>query len=149
MRFRGGRLTIGGMIVAVAAVAVVFGMLVSCLRWLQYPHINVTVFNDTSTSISDLRVSFMLGERTAERLGPGGVAVAEIQSGGDAGIFFSYRDSGGSLRKANPLYEESGNRGYLDIHVTDGGIRLVNGIYWGDTISGIRKVPPTGQLTVK
>jgi hypothetical protein len=45
----------------------------------------------------------MLGERTAERLGPGGVAVAEIQSGGDAGIFFSYRDSRGILRKAKPL----------------------------------------------
>jgi hypothetical protein len=151
MRLPRERFTTRRMMVAVAAVALVLGILVYCLRWLQYPHINVTIFNETSTPIFDVRVTFMLGERTAERLGPGGVAVAVIQSGGDAGIFFSYRDSGGIIRKAEPLYDESGNRGYLEIHVSNEGVRLVNGIYRGDQIPilGIRRVRPTGQMTVR
>lgn len=146
------RITIWRMIVAVAAVALVLGILVSCLRWVQYPHIDVTIFNKSSTPIRNLRVSFLYGERTAERLGSGGVAFTEIQSGGDAGIFFSYRDSGGILRKAESLYYESGNCGFLEVHVDDGGAWLVNGIYAGlDGIPllGIRRVRPTGQMTVK
>jgi hypothetical protein len=151
MRLPRERFTIWRMMIAIAAVALVLGILVYCLRWLQYPHIDVTIFNETSTTIRDVRVIFMLGERTAERLGPGGIVVAEIQSGGDACIFFSYRDSGGILRKAEPICEESGNRGFLELHVTNEGVRLVNGIYWGDAppILGIRRVGPTGQMAVK
>ncbi len=50
------------MMVAVAVVAVVFGLFVSCVRWIQYPHINVTIVNESSTPIYDLRVGFMYGE---------------------------------------------------------------------------------------
>ena len=146
------RFTVRRMMVGVAAVALVLGILVSCLRWVQYPHINVTIFNETSTSIGDVRLSFLYGERTAERLRPGGVAFTEIQSGGDAGIFFSYRDLGGIIRKAEPLYHESGVRGFLEIHVRNEGVRLTNGIdSFGGQIPllGIRRVRPTGQMRVK
>jgi hypothetical protein len=151
MRLFRERFTIRWMMVAVAAVAVVLGLLVSCLRWIQYPHIKVTIFNKTSAPIYDLRVNFLYGERTAKRLSAGGVAFTEIQSGGDAGIFFSYRDSGGILRKAEPLYYESGNRGFLKIHINEEGVRLINGIYWGDQIPilGIRRVRPTGEMILK
>lgn len=151
MRSHRKRLLIWQMMVAAAAAALVLGTLVFCLRWLQYPHIDVRIVNETSTAICDLHVSFMHGERTAEELRPGAVAVAEIQSGGDAGIFFSYRDSGGILRKAEPLYHESGNRGRVEVHVTDDGAQVVDGIDWGDQIPilGIRRVQPTGRMTVK
>lgn len=146
------RFTIGRMMVVIAAAALVLVILVSCLRWLQYPHIDVTIFNETSTPIRDLRVSFLYGERTANELRPGGVAVTVIQSGGDGGILFSYCDSGGILRKAEPLYYESGVRGFLEIHVTNEGAWLANGIdsLGGEIpILGIRWVRPTGQMTVK
>jgi hypothetical protein len=141
------------MMVMVGAVAVVLGLLLACLRWSVYPHINVTIFNETSTPIYDLHlhVSFWYDEeRTAKQLKAGGVAFTEIQSGGDAGIFFSYRDSEGVLRKAKPLYYESGNRGFLEVHITDEGARLVNGIYAGIEFGGFT-IParPTGEMTVK
>ncbi len=84
-------------------------------------------------------------------MNPGCVEYTEIQSGGDAGIFFSYQDSGGTLRKAEPLYYESGNRGFLKIHVNDEGVQLVDGIYAGIEIpiSGIRRVGPTGRMLLK
>ena len=110
--------------------------------------IKVTIFNKTSAPIYDLRVNFLYGERQAKRLVAGGVAFTEIQSGGDAGIFFSYRDSGESSRKAEPLYYgSSGNRGFLKVHSNAEGVRLINGIYWGDQIPilGIRRVRPTGE----
>ena len=146
------RFGVRGLMLAVAAVALALGILVTSLTWLQYPHIDVTIFNETSTLICNVRISFLYGERTAEQLRPGGVAFTEIQSGGDAGIFFSYRDSGGILRDAEPLYYESGNCGFLEVHVTNEGARLVNGIYagfGGIPLLGIRSVRPTGQMTVK
>ena len=150
MRLHHERITIWRMMVAVAAVALVLGILVSCLRWVQYPHINVTIFNETSTSICDVRISFLYGERTAEQLRPGGVAFTEIQSGGDAGIFFSYRDSRGVLRRAEPLYYESGDRGFLEVHVTNERAQLVNGIYAsGSSMAFTSRVKPMAQMTVK
>ena len=153
MRSSRKRFTIRWMIVMVGAVAVGLGLLVACLRWAAYPHINVTVLNETSAPIYDLHlhVGFWYDEeRTAEQLRASGVAFTEIQSGGDAGIFFSYRDPKGVLRKAEPLYYESGNRGFLEVHVTDEGTRLVNGIYAGIEF-GAFTIParPTGQMTVK
>jgi len=144
--------TVRRMMVAVAGVAFMLGILVSCLRWLQYPHIDVTIFNETSAPISDVRLGFLYGERTAERLRPDGIAVTEIQSGGDAGIHFSYRESGGAFGKSEPLYYESGDSGFLEVHVTNQGVRLVNGIYPGVCvipILGVRRVQPTGQMTVE
>jgi hypothetical protein len=150
MRVSCERFTIRRMMVMVAALAIALGLFVYCLRWIQYPHINVTIFNETSTPIYDLSVSFLNGERTAKSLSAGGVAFTEIQSGGDAGVFFSYRDSEAVLRRAKPIYYESGNRGFLEVRVTDGGTRLVNGIYAGIEFGVFSiPVPPTGRLTVK
>jgi hypothetical protein len=151
MGLSGGRFTIRWMIVAVAAVAVVLGLLVSCLRWIQYPHISVTILNETSAPIYDLRLSFLCGERTARQVKSGGVASTEIQSGGEAGIFFSCRDSGGTIRKAEPVYYESGNRGSLKIQVYEEDIISINIIYFGEKIPmlGIRRIRPTGPMTVK
>jgi hypothetical protein len=125
------RFKVWQMMIVVAFAALAFAISTVCLRWLSYPHISLTIFNETSASISDVRVEFLYGERTAERLAPGGAAATEIQSGGNAGIFVSYRDSRGILKKAEPLYYESGNRGYLEVHVTNEGARFVNGIYAG------------------
>jgi hypothetical protein len=105
-----------------------------------------------STPIHDLHlhVSYYDQVRTAEQLKAGGVAFTEIQAGADAGIFFSYRDSQGILRKAEPLYYESGNRGFLEVHVTDEGARLVNGIYAGIEFGTFTiRARPTGRKTVK
>ena len=144
------RFTVRGMMVAVAALALAFSILVGFLRWFLYPRIIVTIVNETSAPIRDLRLTFLRGERTAELLGPGGVAVTEIESGGDAGIFFSYRDSRGTLREAEPLHHESGNRGFLEVHVTNEGTRLVNGIRaTGEPPAWSIRVKPTGPMTVK
>jgi hypothetical protein len=141
------------MMLAVAVVAFVVGFFVSCLRWLQYPHINVTIFNETSAPICDLHLSFFCGNRTADQLRPGGVAVAEIQSNPEAGIFLSYLDLWGDFRKAVPLlYGNAGDRGYLEVHVTNQGLQVVNGIYCsgGETpVLGICRVRPTGKMRVE
>ena len=139
---------------AVAVAALVLGIFVVGLRWLLYPHVNVTIFNETSTVIFDLRVRFLYGERTAERIERGGCAVTEIQSGGDAGVFISYRDSRGILRRDEPLYysDENGSpdRGSLEVHITNEGKRLVNGIYTAvDIPVGTIHVRPAGRMTVK
>src|SRR5262245_56261393 len=83
------RFTVRRMMAAVAAVALVLGMLVAALRWFLYPHITVTVFNETGSPLSDVRVSYAGGERTAERIMPCGIAASDIQSYGESTIFFS------------------------------------------------------------
>ena len=45
----------------VAVATLVLAILVSCLRWLEYPHIHVAIHNETVAPIYDVRVSFMLG----------------------------------------------------------------------------------------
>ena len=134
--------------------ALVFGILMACLIWLLYPHVNVTMFNETSAAIYDVRIRFLYGERTAERIDPGGCAVTGIQSGGDAGVFLSYRDSLGLLREDKPLYysDERGStdRGFLEVHVTNEGTRLVNGVYTALDFPGWTiPVWPTGRMTIK
>jgi hypothetical protein len=144
------RFTVGSIMLAVAVAALVLGIFMACLLWARYPHIKVTIFNESSATISDVRVKFLYGERTAKRVRPGGIAVTEIQSGGDAGIFLSYRNSDGVLYEAEPLYYESGNRGFLELHVTDGGGRMVNGIYAGGDL-GVWNLhlSPKGGMTVR
>jgi hypothetical protein len=138
----------------VAGAALVFGIPIACFIWLVYPHVKLTIFNETSAAIRDVRISFFYGERTAERIDPGGFAVTEIQSGGSTTVFLSYRDSDGVLRKDEPLYYSgehgSVDRGFLAAHVTSEGIRLVNGIYTSfDIPSWTIHVWPRGRVTVK
>jgi len=144
------------LMLAVAGACLVFGIFMACASWLLYPHVNLTIFNETSSAIRDVRIKFLYGERTAERIEPGGFAVTEIQSGGDAGVFISYRDSNGILRKDEPLYysDERGapDRGFLEVHLTNEGTRLVNGIYTAiifDIPVWRIHVRPTARMTVK
>ncbi len=146
------RFTIRRMAVAVAAVALVL----AGLGWLVYPRVNVTVFNESSAPIRDVRLRFLYGERTAERIEPGGYADTEIQSGGESGVFISYRDPSGSLRRDELLYYSdstaSPDRGYLEMHVTNEGTRLVKRIYnfdWFDIPILTLRVRPTGRMTVR
>jgi hypothetical protein len=144
------RFTLRWMTTAIASTAIVLGFTVVALRWYLYPHINFTVFNESSTPIYGLRVSFLVGERTAEELKPGRIATSEIQSGGDAGIFFSYQDSTGVIKKAEPIYYESGDRGFVEVHITNKTERLINGIYAFDAPPFWRiQVAPTGKMVVR
>jgi hypothetical protein len=144
------RFTVRGIMLVVACVALILGIFMACVERVRYPHINVKILNESSTTISDVRVSFLYGERTAAQLRSGGVAFTEIQSGGDAGIFVSYRDSTGTLRKAEPVYEESGTRGFLEIHVNDEGTWLVKRIYDGVDVGAWNiRVRATGHMAVK
>jgi len=133
-----------------AGVALVLGILVN---WLKHPRVKLTIFNETGNALRDVSISFMTGERTAEQIKPGGFAVTEIESGGSAGVFISYRDSAGILRKDEPVYssEDVGtDRGFLEVHLTDKGTRLVKGIYTAIDIPFLTiHVEPTGQMTVK
>ena len=145
------RFTVRRMAVAVAAVALVF----VCLRWLLYPHVNVTIFNESSAAIRDVHLRFLYGERRTERIEPGRCATTEIQSGGDSGIFITYRDTNGSLRIDEPLYYSdstaSPDRGYLEVHITSEGMRIVKNIYNFDLDPGslVIRVRPTAQMTVR
>jgi len=135
---------------AVACASLLLGILMACLRWVRYPHINVTIFNETSTTICDLHLSSMYCERTAQRVKPGGVAITEIQSGGDGCIYFTYRDPTGILKKAEPVCYEAGNRGFLEVHVLNEGTRLVKDIYEGlDVGVWDIRARPTGPMTVR
>lgn len=144
------RITLGQAMGAITITAIALACIVAGLRWYLCPHIRITVFNESSTPIYALRVGFMGGERSAEEVKPRSVAETVIQSGGDAGIYFSYRDSKGILKKVEPLYCESGNRGLVELHITNDGERLVNGIYAFDTLSvwSVR-VRESGQMVVR
>jgi hypothetical protein len=142
------------MVLAAAGAALVLATLAACLRWLAYPHVKLTIINESAAAISDVRIDFLYGERTAERIEPGAGAVTEIQSGGDAGVYISYRDSGGALADCKPLYysPDAGgfDRGFLEVHITDEDTRVVNGTYQAIDIPIFTiRVSPTGNLTVK
>jgi hypothetical protein len=139
---------------ATAGGALLLGIIVTCLAWLMYPHIDLTVFNESSNPVFDVCVTFSYGERTAARIDPAGVAAAHIQSGGDAGVFLSYRDAAGTRSKRQALYysPDSGgpDRGFLEVHVTDHGVSVVNGVYPSfDVRPFLIRVWPTGPMRVK
>ena len=49
-----------------------------------------------------------------------------------------------------PVYYESGSRGFLEVHVTGEGPQLVNGIYAGFEAGVLTmEVMPTGRMTVR
>lgn len=142
-----------GIILAVAGTALFLGIFVAGLRWLRYPRVKVTVFNESSTGLVDVRIKFLYGERTAERIDPGGFAVTEIQSGGDACVYLSYRAPEGASAEDELLYcsDEHGSpdRGFLEVHVAREGTRLVNGIYTAvDIPAWTVRVAPAGRMTV-
>jgi hypothetical protein len=135
--------------IAMATIAIALAIR-SFFAWLAHPHIIVTVYNESSGDISNLRVAFPDGDRVAEYLAPGHTARAEIQFA-DEGIFFSYTDRGGIARSAEEVFDYMGNRGTLEYHVTNDGVRIVNGIYWFDEIPilGVYRVAPKGRMVVR
>jgi hypothetical protein len=149
------KFSVRGIMLAVACVALFLAILIPCLRWLRYPHVKVTIFNETPTALRDVRIKFLYGVRQAERIEPGGSGITDIQSGGEAGVFLSYRDSSGMLIVDEPIHysDERGapDRGFLEVHVTNEGTRLVKGIYTAILfdIPGTIQVSPTGQMNVK
>jgi hypothetical protein len=141
------------MMAAFVPLALALAVFVSCLRWLQYPHIDVTIINETPHPVLDLHLTFAYGERTVERLEPRSVAVTEIQSYGEEDLSLSYRDSQGTLRQGVNLLSSGppGNRGSLEVHFTNDGVKVVNELYPcpGEIpILGVRRVAPTGYMKV-
>ena len=148
MQFR-VRFTLKIAMVAVGVAALVAGVCVLFLRWLLFPHVDVTVFNETTATISELLIDDEHVTRTAEKLGPGGVALTTIQPDDEACISLSYRDSNQVLRKVEPVCY-SGNRGSLEIHITPTGSHAVNNIYFGIEMgSWTIKARPTGRMSIR
>jgi hypothetical protein len=135
-----------------AGVTLVFGVFVN---WLRYPRVTLTIYNESSAAISDVHISFMSGERTAERFERGGLAYTEIESGGSGEISISYRHSGGILRKDERVYQSrddtaSLDRGSLEVHITNQGIRVVKSLYNAIDIPIVTvPISPRGAMTVK
>ena len=148
------RLTLRRVMLAVAALALALGIFMAVARWFVYPHVKLTIVNESSAAICDVRIDFLYGERTAKRIEPGVVAESEIRSGGSAGVYISYRDARGIFRRNHCLYYSgehgSEDRGFLEVHIPDGGIRLVDGVYTAvDFPIWTIRVPPTGRLIVR
>ena len=136
----------------VAGVTLVFGVLVN---WLIHPRVTLTIYNDSSAAISDVHIRFMSGERTSERIGRGGFAYTEIESGGSGEVSISYRHSSGILRMDERVYQAgddttSLDRGFMEVHITDQGIRVVKSLYNAIDIPFVTiRVSPRGAMTVK
>jgi hypothetical protein len=96
----------------VAIAALVLGGIVGSYSWLIYPHVELTIFNETATAISDIRVKFSEGECTAERIEPGGTAVADILTGAGMRVYITYRDSNGTLKEDKVIYESYSEGSY-------------------------------------
>jgi hypothetical protein len=105
-----------------AIAALVIGSPVASFIWLAYPHVKVTILNETSTAIRNVRLDSFYGERTAERIEPGAFAVTEFQMIAGDTLSMSYQDTIG-IRKEELLYRSdeysSTPRGLLEVHVTN------------------------------
>jgi hypothetical protein len=136
-----------------ASAALFFGILIACLSWLVYPHVTVTIFNETSAAIRDVRLDSFYGERTSERIEPGAFAVTEFQIIPGDTLSMSYRDTIG-IRKEELLYRSdeysSTPRGSLEVHMTNKGIKLVNGNCTAVEFPCLTiHTWPTGRMTVR
>jgi hypothetical protein len=117
-------------IFAVATFALACSLLLMLLIWVLNPHVDVTIFNESGTALSDVSINYGGGKRTAERIIAGSSATASIRSSGESGITLSYRDSDGGVKSTKSLaYIEAGYRGSLEIHVEPGSIRILDRVY--------------------
>jgi hypothetical protein len=111
----------------VAAVGLVLGLSVMLLRWYQNPYVTIKVYNNTSGPLTDVRIRYSYGERTASMIKAGGKASWEIRCSGESDVILEYRNPLGVLViKADNTYIEHSYRGSLDLHVDDNGVRAVN-----------------------
>jgi hypothetical protein len=127
MRVHRKQFTVRGLIVTVAAFGVALGSGVMWLRWHRNPYVTVCVHNDTSDPLSDVRIRYRYGERTAGMIKAGGEASCEIRCSGASDVILEYRNSFGVLiTKADNSYIEHNYRGSLDLHIGDDGVRVVD-----------------------
>jgi hypothetical protein len=113
--------------ITAAAVGVALGLGVLSLRWHQNPYITVRVRDDTSEPLTDVRIRYRYGERTAGMIKPGAAASWTICCSGASDVILEYRNSRGALvTKADNTYIEHNYRGSLDLHVGDTGVRTVD-----------------------
>jgi hypothetical protein len=141
------------MMVAVASAAVACGALVGGFRWFLYPHVRVTIFNETSSAVHEVRVKCFGGENSAERIEAGGSASVDIQCGGEDNVYVTFRDSRGAQMKDHLVHgsRDNAERGYLNVYLTKRGVRVVEAVYsipieyrpWH------RRVPGTGPIIVR
>jgi hypothetical protein len=147
------RFSMRGIVLIVTGVAVVFGILIAGLSWLVYPHVKLTIFNESSSAICDVRIDMFYAKRTAERIEPGGFAVTEFQIVAGDTVSMSYRDSIG-IRRKELLYcsdeYSSSPRGSLEVHVMADGLTCFNRIYTAvDIPAWTFPAWPTGRMAVK
>jgi hypothetical protein len=144
-----------GMLLAVAIAALACGAFVAGVRWFLYPHIKLNIINDTSSAVHDVRVTFSGSECTAERIGPGGSATADIQGGGETLAYITYRVAQGALTVDKPFYNAKDEgvyeRGYLYVYLTNKGMRVVDRVYTFpfEFRPWFKKVPPKGQMIAR
>jgi hypothetical protein len=131
------------------AVAVLtFAIAIAFFIWLLYPHVNLTIFNESSAAVGDVRIDYFYGSRTAERIEPGGVALTVFQIYGGGTVSMSYRDSAG-VRRVGLLYGV-GEYSYMEVHLTNEGTRLVDRTYTAfDVPAWTLPTWPTGRMTVR
>ena len=70
-----------------AGAALAFVVAIACFIWLVYPHVKLTIFNESSIALRDVCVKCDCTKRTAERIEPGGYAVTDIQPGGESTVY--------------------------------------------------------------
>src|ERR1700679_4000972 len=136
---------------AVAVLA--FAIAIAFFIRLLYPHVNLTIFNESSSAMGDVRIDYFYGRRTGERIEPGGVALTVFQIYGGGTVSMSYRDSAG-IRRDELLYVSGEHshmpRGSLLLHVTNKGTRLVVSAYTAiDVPAWTFPTWPTGRMTVR
>jgi hypothetical protein len=136
---------------AVAVLA--FAIAIAFFSWLLYPHVNLTIFNESSAAMGDVRIDYFYGSRTAERIEPGGIALAVFQIYGGGTVSMSYRDSAG-VRRVELLYGAGEYsympRGSLEVPLTNKGTRLVDRTYMAfDVLAWTLPTWPTGRMTVR
>ena len=125
------RFTARRLMATVAAVGVVLGLSAMWHRWYSNPRVTVTVHNDTPEPITDVRVRYRHGERKVGVINPGGEAAWGIRSSGASDVVLEYRKSRGILTtKTDNTYIEHNYRGFLDFHVDENGIRVIDGTYY-------------------
>jgi hypothetical protein len=145
----GARTTVRGLIMFVAGSALLLAPFVMGLRWLSYPHINVTIYNELPDGIRNVRLGSNSFERTAYELQEGEVAMTVIHDG-ETNMWLEFTDSAGRKRSAGPFSHESGNRGDLEYHISKSGVKITDGIYNFDHIPvlGTCETPRTAQMKV-
>jgi hypothetical protein len=136
-----------------AGIAILLHLSAPCIVWLSYPKINVTVFNESTDEMHNVRIKFFCGERVLDCIPRGRRAVTEVQSAGESGVFLSYKGPSGTIKKDLPLHysDSSGpfDRGFVEVHITDEGTRIVKRIYVDNLPWPSSRIAPAAQMRIE